>query len=550
MKIGILYICTSKYKIFWKDFYLSCEKYFIPEAEKHYFVFTDADEVEFEKDNILIHRIYQKNLGWPDNTLMRYDMFYNIKDKFADVDYIFFFNADLICIETITGNDFLPQQDKNLIAVLHPGYYNKKKSSFHYETNERSKAYVDRSSGKYYFAGGLNGGKTKEFIEAIGLLRGYINNDKDMNITARWHDESHWNKYLMKRTDVKIINPGYLYPEAGHIPFIKKIMIRDKRKYFSYRDVGKDNNTNRKRIRNIKNIIEKIGFIQRSFVWQIIKKWINRLVMLRTIYRNDKFNAIKNFIKNDADFLRIKREIDTYKNGHAYDFCGVKIPLSVITPDTYLNVLKPSIESIKYDEESIETFYKKQKAVYYTLSYLKDNYIVREPDFIGAHIISHGFTYFYNEITIKKGDTVIDLGAAPGDFSALCIKYGASRVYAFEPEEGSSSNLEGVRKLNGDKIEIIRKYSGDKTNSGTNTITLDEFVTQNKIQKIDFIKADIEGAEANSLIGAKNILKNHRPKLSFCTYHSIDDEKNIERAILEANPDYKIYKRKGVLYAY
>ena len=29
-KLGILYICTGKYDIFWEDFYKSCEKYFLP----------------------------------------------------------------------------------------------------------------------------------------------------------------------------------------------------------------------------------------------------------------------------------------------------------------------------------------------------------------------------------------------------------------------------------------------------------------------------------------------------------------------------------------
>ena len=79
MKIGILYICTGKYTIFWKDFYLSCEKHFIPEEEKHYYVFTDSKEIDFETENSNIHRIYQENLGWPGNTLRRYEMFLGAK---------------------------------------------------------------------------------------------------------------------------------------------------------------------------------------------------------------------------------------------------------------------------------------------------------------------------------------------------------------------------------------------------------------------------------------------------------------------------------------
>ena len=39
MKIGIFYICTGKYSIFWKGFFDSCEQFFLPQVEKKYYVF-------------------------------------------------------------------------------------------------------------------------------------------------------------------------------------------------------------------------------------------------------------------------------------------------------------------------------------------------------------------------------------------------------------------------------------------------------------------------------------------------------------------------------
>ncbi|MCS2968029.1 hypothetical protein NXW94_23665 [Bacteroides ovatus] len=71
MRIGILYICTGKYDIFWKDFYLSAERYFMQDQSFiiEYYVFTDSPQLYDEENNEHIHRIKQKNLGWPDNTL-------------------------------------------------------------------------------------------------------------------------------------------------------------------------------------------------------------------------------------------------------------------------------------------------------------------------------------------------------------------------------------------------------------------------------------------------------------------------------------------------
>ena len=93
IKIAILYICTGKYEIFWKDFYSSSEQYFLPEYSKEYFVFTDSPNIN-DTASMNVHKIYQHNLGWPDNTLERFDMFSRIIDQLKDFDYIFFFNAN------------------------------------------------------------------------------------------------------------------------------------------------------------------------------------------------------------------------------------------------------------------------------------------------------------------------------------------------------------------------------------------------------------------------------------------------------------------------
>ena len=55
-KIGMLYICTGKYTVFWPEFYRSFEEKFLPGCEKEYFVFTDAPAIEYE-DAPRVHRI-------------------------------------------------------------------------------------------------------------------------------------------------------------------------------------------------------------------------------------------------------------------------------------------------------------------------------------------------------------------------------------------------------------------------------------------------------------------------------------------------------------
>lgn len=209
---------------------MSCEKNFITEAEKHYFVFTDSLEIEFEADNKNIHRIYQENLGWPGNTLRRYEMFLKAEKEITGMDFLFFFNSNLLFLENITAAEFLPSGDEKLVACLHPGFYNKTVKDFTYERNPHSTAYL--KDGKHYFAGGINGGLAGDFIAVMKELDTNIKKDFSKNIIATWHDESHWNKYINGHLDlVKIISPAYLYLEDGELPFAKRILIRDKNKY-------------------------------------------------------------------------------------------------------------------------------------------------------------------------------------------------------------------------------------------------------------------------------------------------------------------------------
>ncbi len=80
--------------------------------------------------------------------------------------------------------------------------------------------------------------------------------------------------------------------------------------------------------------------------------------------------------------------------------------------------------------------------------------------------------------------------------------------------------------------------------------TIDSLVESGEIERIDFIKADIEGAERNMLRGAVNILKTQAPKLSICTYHYPDDKEVLEKIIKDANPKYKVIHRYRKLYAW
>lgn len=231
MKIALLFICTGKYSIFWKDFYTSAEKYFIPDATKEYFVFTDDADLPF-KDAQGVHVHHQERLGWPYDTLMRFSIFHRVEKELAAFDYIFFFNANTEFIRPVLPEEILPgESEDGLTVVLHPGYYNKPLKAFPYEKiQKRSTAYMPKAERKQYFQGCLNGGTGKAYLQMIKQLMKNTQQDLDNGIIAIWHDESQLNKYVADKHP-KVLAPGYAYPEGWDMPYEPAILMRDKGRF-------------------------------------------------------------------------------------------------------------------------------------------------------------------------------------------------------------------------------------------------------------------------------------------------------------------------------
>lgn len=60
---------------------------------------------------------------------------------------------------------------------------------------------------------------------------------------------------------------------------------------------------------------------------------------------------------------------------------------------------------------------------------------------------------------------------------------------------------------------------------------------------INFIKMDIEGAELEALIGAKNTIQKYKPNLAICLYHKPEDLWELPLLIHEIEPSYEMYLR-------
>ncbi len=69
-------------------------------------------------------------------------------------------------------------------------------------------------------------------------------------------------------------------------------------------------------------------------------------------------------------------------------------------------------------------------------------------------------------------------------------------------------------------------------------MTIDGFVRQNGLERVDFIKMDTEGYEANILEGARDTIKRFRPIIVMSAYHHEGDENALAKIISSIDAGY------------
>jgi len=177
--------------------------------------------------------------------------------------------------------------------------------------------------------------------------------------------------------------------------------------------------------------------------------------------------------------------------------------------------------------------------------------------------------YGDGENFIHPGDIVLDCGANIGVFAIEALKKGASKVIAIEP---APENIECLRRnfkkeIEEGKVVVYPKGVWDKddvltlnidpNNSAADSFiiqrdgakastiklpltTIDKLVDELKLERVDFIKMDIEGAEVKALDGAKGVLGKYHPRMSLAVYHVPDHPREMPAAAARGWSGYKV----------
>ena len=97
-------------------------------------------------------------------------------------------------------------------------------------------------------------------------------------------------------------------------------------------------------------------------------------------------------------------------------------------------------------------------------------------------------------------------------------------------------------KFSGNAFTFRHAPAADTANSVTaSATTIDAIAEELGLDRVNFIKMDIEGSERYALQGAETVLARYAPRLAIASYHLPDDHEALPRVILDAQPAYRTY---------
>ena len=168
---------------------------------------------------------------------------------------------------------------------------------------------------------------------------------------------------------------------------------------------------------------------------------------------------------------------------------------------------------------------------------------------------------FYDAARITPGGVVLDVGAHVGGFVRVALAHGAGTILASDPtpitrecllrnctqeirdgrvvvmQAGLWSEATTLAAVKFMRCDATRPFTEETRDARPVPVTTIDALS---LDRVDFIKMDIEGAERHALAGALLTLAAFKPHLAIAAYHLKDDHAAISAVIRVGNPAYVI----------
>ncbi|MEZ4915723.1 MAG: FkbM family methyltransferase [Chitinophagales bacterium] len=301
---------------------------------------------------------------------------------------------------------------------------------------------------------------------------------------------------------------------------------------------------------NVLKLIAKKNYNPKSITAQLIKSFINSQTYIKSAeflytkladsYSKEKLIELVCYRLLTPSHFKLSIENDDYLSVHR------NVEKCIIDKDVY---------KIDFNNWNLSLF--KLNSIGYNINIIY--YLMGVTTTFGIE----QYKYKPQNISVNKNDVVLDCGGCWGDtalyFSSIADNV---KVYSFEFIHENIKLFEKNLTLNkGCDITIVQQplwedsntyfkivnngpastISIDNSKDSIQSICIDDFVKNADLQKIDYIKMDIEGAEEKALKGAIETIIKYKPTLAISVYHKDDDFEKLTKLIDDLDLGYKFY---------